>query len=292
MTTTFGQMIIDKETLNCNGRLFLLDRPKVMGILNVTPDSFFSGSRVQEVDAAITRASSMISEGASIIDIGGVSTRPGAEEVSTSDEKKRVLPIIKALHEEHPEVIISIDTYNSKVAIAAVEAGASIINDVSAGRIDEQMYDAVGELNVPYILMHMQGLPRTMQTSPNYNNVGLEVLDFFIAEIDKLRKRHIPDIILDPGFGFGKTVAHNYELLNSIHAFRFLRCPVMTGLSRKSMIYKPLGITADEALNGTTALHMKALIEGSKLLRVHDVKAAVETVRLFELLEANQPKPN
>jgi len=263
-----------------------------MGILNATPDSFFSGSRVAEMDAAIARAEQMIIDGASMIDIGGVSTRPGAEQVSIVEEKERVLPIIRSLHAAYPEIIISIDTYNSEVALAAVEIGASIVNDVSAGRIDDRMYDVVGELNVPYILMHMQGNPKTMQEAPTYNNVSIEVLDFFIAEIDKLRKRDIPDIILDPGFGFGKTVAHNYELLNSIHAFRFLQCPVLTGVSRKSMIYKPLGITADDALNGTTAIHMKALIEGSKLLRVHDVKAASETVKLFELIEAHQPKTN
>ena len=285
-------MIIDKETLNCNGRLFLLDQPKVMGILNATPDSFFSGSRVQEVDGAIAKADVMIQEGAAIIDIGGVSTRPGAEEVSIDEEKERVLPIIKAIHVAHPEVIISIDTYNSEVAASAVVEGASIVNDVSAGRIDHRMYDVVGELKVPYILMHMKGDPQTMQDTPEYNNVGLEVLDFFIAKIDKLRSRFIPDIILDPGFGFGKTVAHNYELLNTIHAFRFLQCPVLTGISRKSMIYKPLDIAPEDALNGTTALHMKALIEGSKILRVHDVKAAMETIRLFELLESNQPKSN
>ncbi len=276
--------------MNCNGRLFLLDTPKVMGILNATPDSFYKGSRVSEVDAAIAKADKMIKAGAAIIDIGGVSTRPGADEVSISDEKERVIPIITAIHGDHSDVIISIDTYNSEVALAAVSAGASIINDISAGRLDDRMYDVVGELSVPYILMHMKGTPQNMQTDPTYSNVGLEILDFFINEIDKLRQRQIPDIILDPGFGFGKTIAHNYELLNSIHAFRFLRCPLLTGVSRKSMIYQPLGITADDALNATTALHMKALIEGSKILRVHDVKEAVETIRLFELMEANMPK--
>jgi len=281
---------VDKETLNCNGRLVMLDKPRVMGILNITPDSFYADSRVSAIDEALGRAEAMIKDGATIIDVGGVSTRPGANTVKISEEKNRVLPIVKALSSTQPDVIISIDTYNSEVAAEAVKQGASMVNDISAGRIDERMYDVVGDLNVPYILMHMQGDPKNMQTAPSYENVGLEVLDFFITEIEKLRKRKIPDIILDPGFGFGKTVAHNYELLNSIHAFRFLECPVLSGVSRKSMIYKPLGVTAEAALNGTTAIHMKALMEGSKILRVHDVRAAVETVKLFELMETNQPK--
>jgi len=268
----------------------MLDKPRVMGILNVTPDSFYADSRVSAIDEALGRAEAMIKDGATIIDVGGVSTRPGANTVKISEEKNRVLPIVKALSSTQPDVIISIDTYNSEVAAEAVKQGASMVNDISAGRIDERMYDVVGDLNVPYILMHMQGDPKNMQTAPSYENVGLEVLDFFITEIEKLRKRKIPDIILDPGFGFGKTVAHNYELLNSIHTFRFLECPVLSGVSRKSMIYKPLGVTAEAALNGTTAIHMKALMEGSKILRVHDVRAAVETVKLFELMETNQPK--
>lgn len=283
-------MIIDKITLNCNGRLVVLDRPKVMGILNVTPDSFFSGSRVGAVEEAVAKAKGMFADSADFIDIGGVSTRPGAADVSVAEEIDRVIPIIKGLVKECPDVLISIDTYQSEVARAAVEAGAAIINDVSAGRIDNSMYETVAELNVPYILMHMKGTPKDMQLNPTYENIGLEVLDFFIAEIDKLRQKKVKDIIIDPGFGFGKTIAHNYELLNSIHAFRFLQCPVLTGVSRKSMIHKALGISPDDALNGTTAVHMKALIEGARILRVHDVKEAVEVVKLFELMEENRVK--
>lgn len=282
-------MIIDKLTLNCNGRLMVLDKPKVMGVINATPDSFFSGSRASLIDDATQKASQMLSEGVDILDIGGVSTRPGAESVGLEEELGRVIPLIQNIKSAFPDCFISIDTYQSEVATAAVKAGAAIINDVSAGRMDDRMYDAVADLNVPYILMHMQGTPKDMQTSPAYDNIGLEVLDFFITEIDKLRQRKVKDIIIDPGFGFGKTLAHNYELMNCVHAFRFLECPVLVGVSRKSMIYKALDITPENALNGTTALNMKALMEGAKILRVHDVQEAVETIKLFELLEDNKP---
>ena len=265
-----------------------LDRPKVMGILNVTPDSFYSGSRVQAVDQALESAQAMHDEGVTIFDVGGVSTRPGADEVSIEEELQRVIPVLNALKVDFPDLFVSVDTYQSKVAVEAVKAGADIVNDVSAGSIDEHMYDAVADLNVPYILMHMKGTPKTMQHRPSYENVSLEVLDFFIAELNELRKRNIKDVILDPGFGFGKTIAHNYQLLNSIHAFRFLECPILAGLSRKSMIYKPLGIEPKDALNGSTALHMKALLEGAQLIRTHDVKEAVETIKLFELLQNHQ----
>lgn len=285
-------MIWDKKTLNCHGRLVVVEKPMVMGIINATPDSFHAESRSQNIEAALTKTDQMIKEGVDILDIGGVSTRPGAVEVPVEEELQRVIPIIKEIKSLHPDTLISIDTYQSRVAEAAVNAGADIINDISAGRIDQRMYDAVADLDVPYILMHMKGNPATMQFNPTYENVCLEVLDFFIWEIDKLRKRLVKDILLDPGFGFGKLLEHNYQLLNGLHAFRFLECPLLVGLSRKSMIHRPLKILPDEALNGTTALHMKALQEGAKFLRVHDVKEAVEAIQLFQLLENNQPNGN
>lgn len=279
-------MLHPQRTLNCKGRLLTLDRPLVMGILNITPDSFFEGSRVGTGDDLLARAERMLAEGADMLDVGGMSSRPGAELISEEEELGRVLPVIASLHRHFPEAILSIDTIRATVARQAVEAGASLVNDISAGRLDEAMYETVAALRVPYVLMHMQGMPRTMQQDPHYEDVVVEVLDFFIAEMGKLRALGVHDIILDPGFGFGKTLAHNYELLNGMQAFQILEAPVLTGLSRKSMVTRLLGVSPQEALNGTTALHMVALRNGARILRVHDVKEAVEVVKIFEQLGA------
>lgn len=269
-------------TLNCKGRLLVVDKPLVMGIINVTPDSFYSGSRQQETAAILKQAEQMIKEGVTILDVGGQSTKPGSEKISVEEELKRVVAPIEAIHKNFPGTFISVDTFYSKVAKESVAAGASLINDISAGRMDEKMLEQVALLQVPYVLMHMQGTPETMQQQPEYKNVITEVLDFFIWKVDALHKAGIKDIIIDPGFGFGKTINHNFELLKHLSVFKMLNCPVMMGISRKSTIYKTLGITADEALNGTTVLHTIGLMNGALILRVHDVKAAMEAITLFE----------
>lgn len=275
-------------TLNCKGRLLEIDKPVVMGIINATPDSFFSASRHNSTDAMIRQAESMLTEGALMLDIGGQSTRPGSEPVSQEEELSRTIDGIAAIHTRFPEAILSVDTYYAKVAQEAVAAGASIINDISAGQLDPAMIPAVAALKVPYVLMHMQGKPQTMQQSPVYDNVTLEVLDFFIEKIAQLRKAGINDIILDPGFGFGKTIPHNFELLHHMKALSALELPLLIGLSRKGTIYKTLGITAEEALNGTTVLNTIALMNGAKILRVHDVRAAKEAIVLVDSLTVDR----
>ncbi len=269
-------------TLNCKGRLLIVDKPLVMGIINTTPDSFYAGSRFEAVDEVLRQAEQMLKDGATILDIGGQSTRPGSEKISEEEEMKRVIDPIEAVNKNFPEAFISIDTYYAKVAADAVLAGASIVNDISAASIDDRMIETVAALKVPYILMHMQGTPLTMQQQPDYKNVTTEVLDFLSKKVSELHKAGISDVIVDPGFGFGKTIDHNFELLRHLSVFNMLNCPVMVGLSRKSTIYKTLGISVGESLNGTTVLHTIALMNGASILRVHDVKEAVETVRLFE----------
>lgn len=271
-----------QTTLNCAGRLLSLETPQVMGILNITPDSFYSGSRVMEEADIVKLAGKMLEEGAAILDVGGMSTRPGAIPPTPQEELHRVIPAIEAIIRHFPEAIVSIDTVRASVAEAAIDAGAAIINDIAAGKMDAQMYPTVARLKVPYILMHMQGIPETMHQNPHYDDIALEILDFFIAETGKLRELGVLDIVLDPGFGFGKTINHNFELLRKMHVFRILDLPILAGLSRKSMIYKTLGIQPEEALNGASALHIIALQQGARLLRVHDVKAAVEVVRLWQ----------
>jgi len=268
-------------TLNCKGRLLIVDKPIVMGVINVTPDSFYSGSRQQRIDVILELAGQMIKDGAAVLDIGGQSTRPGSEKLSEEEELTRAIAPIAAISKNFPEAIISIDTYYSKVAAMAVEAGASVVNDISAGSIDPAMIKTVSTLNVPYVLMHMQGAPQNMQQQPHYENVTKEVLDFMVKKITELHKAGITDIIADPGFGFGKTIAHNFKLLRNLSVFNLLNCPVMVGISRKSTIYKTLGITADDSLNGTTVLNTMGLMNGATILRVHDVKEAVEAVKLF-----------
>ena len=273
-------------TLNCKGRLLVVDKPIVMGIINSTPDSFYSGSRVQGTDAILKQAEQMIKDGATIIDIGGQSTRPGSEKLNADQELQRVIDPIAAIHQHFPEVFISIDTYYAKVAKEAVDAGACIINDISAGSMDNDMIPVVASLHTPYVLMHMKGTPQTMQQEATYDNVTREVLDFFIQKKNQLHKAGIVDIIIDPGFGFGKTIAHNFELLKTLEVFRMLNAPLLLGLSRKSTIYKTLNITAGEALNGTTVLNTIGLLNGASILRVHDVKEAMETIKLVEAYSA------
>jgi len=268
-------------SLNCKGRLLIIDQPIVMGIINVTPDSFYPGSRTNVIDEILFRAEKMIKDGASILDVGGQSTRPKSEQISAEEEMQRVLPAIEAIHKNFPEQIISIDTFYSKVAKDAVDAGAGIVNDVSAGEMDADLLSTVAALKVPYVLMHMLGKPQTMQQSPQYKNVTLEVFDFLNFKIAELVHIGIRDIVMDVGFGFGKTASHNFQLLHELSFFQQLRKPVMVGLSRKATIYKTLGITPEEALNGTTFMHTIALLNGANILRVHDVKEAVQAVQLY-----------
>ncbi len=267
-------------TLNCKGRLLVIDSPIVMGIINTTPDSFYSGSRKSKVDEALQTAAQMLNDGAAILDIGGQSTRPGSEQISAAEELKRVIPIIEAIHKEFPESFISIDTYHATVAEHAVEAGASIVNDISGGMMDENMLATVANLKVPFVCMHIKGTPQNMQLQAVYENVTKEVLDFFIHQTEKCRLAGIHDVIIDPGFGFGKTIAHNFTLLKELNVFKMLQKPLLLGISRKSLIYKILGITAEEALNGTTVLNTIGLLKGANILRVHDVKEAMETIKL------------
>jgi dihydropteroate synthase len=268
-------------SLNCKGRLLVIDEPIVMGIVNTTPDSFYSGSRANEEDEILFRAEKMINDGATILDIGGQSTRPKSEQISADEELKRVVPAIEAIHKNFPEQIISVDTFYSKVASEAVNGGASIVNDVSAGTMDDDLLATVAGLKVPYVLMHMLGKPQTMQQNPQYNNVTLEVFDFLNFKMAELIQLGIDDIIVDVGFGFGKNAAHNFQLLRELSFLQQLHKPVMVGLSRKATIYKTLGITPEEALNGTTVMHTLALINGASILRVHDVKEGVQAIQLY-----------
>lgn len=269
-------------TLNCKGRLLCLDAPAVMGILNATPDSFYTRGRNSAPEDMLEQAGKMITDGALILDIGGMSTRPHAADVSIREELDRVLPAISSIRKAFPDIFISIDSYRSEVAAAAVQAGADIVNDISAGEGDPQMLTVVAGLQVPYIAMHMQGMPSTMQQNPQYNKITLDVLDYFIRKIKDCETAGIKDIILDPGFGFGKTMAHNYQLLKGMRALQVAGKAVLAGLSRKSMIYKLLETGPEASLNGTTALHMLALQQGATLLRAHDVKEAVECIKIFD----------
>ena len=269
-------------TLNCKGRLLVVDKPQVMGIINTTPDSFFSGSRQESVDAVLAKAETMIQEGATILDVGGQSTRPGSDKLTEEEELKRVIEPIAAINKKFPDIFVSIDTYYSTVATMAVAAGASIVNDISAGSIDSKMISTVAALKVPYVLMHMQGTPQTMQQQPVYENVTREVLDFLIMKVNDLQNSGITDIIVDPGFGFGKSIAHNFELLRNLPVFKMLNCPLLLGISRKSSIYKTLGTTTENSLNGTTVLHTIGLLNGASILRVHDVREAMEIIKLID----------
>lgn len=278
-------------SINCGGTLLSLDKPRVMGILNVTPDSFYDGGKYTSDRAIMNQVERMLSEGADLIDVGGMSSRPGAVLIDEELEVKRVIPVVRSILTHFPNTLISVDTVRSSVAREAAVAGAVMINDISAGKFDAKMCSTVAELQLPYVLMHMQGSPEDMQHNPEYSQVTVEVLDFFIQKLGELRALGVKDVILDPGFGFGKTVAHNYQLLTNLSAFSMLDCPVLAGLSRKSMICKVLEVNPSKALNGTTALHMVALQNGARLLRVHDVKEARETISLFETCLVHNPHP-
>lgn len=273
-------------SINCKGRLLDISSPVVMGVINVTEDSFYAGSRYPEEQRILQAVEQMLAEGAGIIDIGGQSTRPRAPLHTAAAEAGKVVPVIEKILQQFPGTIISIDTFYAEVARAAVAAGAAIVNDISAGNMDAEMIAAVGALQVPYIAMHMQGTPAAMQDHPAYADVVKEVLDFFIAKTEECRLAGIKDIIIDPGFGFGKNLAHNYTLLKHLSVLRMPGKALMAGVSRKSMIYRLLDVTAAEALNGTTALHILALQNGADILRVHDVKPAMEAVKLWKFYES------
>ena len=269
-------------TLNCSGRLLVIDKPIIMGIINTTPDSFYANSRMFNIDGALRIAEQMLQQGAVILDIGGQSTRPGSEQVGMELESQRVLPIVEAIAKTFPQAFLSIDTYHANLAKQAVETGASIVNDISGGRFDIAMLPTVAALKVPYICMHSKGSPETMQNNLQYENISLEVLDYFIERIATCQQLGIQDIIIDPGFGFAKSIEHNFELLQKFSLLQILQKPLLTGISRKSTIYKTLGTTADKALNGTTVLHTIALLNGTHILRVHDVQEAIEAITLVE----------
>lgn len=272
-------------TLNCRGRLVDLSSPVVMGVLNINQDSFYPGSRLSKPAEVLVRAEQMLHSGAVFLDVGGMSSRPGAQVIDEEEELRRVIPTIEAIHRSFPEALISVDTIRGRVAREAVAAGASLINDISAGRLDETLYPTLAELQVPYVLMHMLRRPETMQQDPAYEDVVLEVLDFLATELGRLRELGLKDIIIDPGFGFGKTVEHNYQLLRSLHAFKILGVPILAGISRKSMICKVLKVNPADALNGTSVLHLAALQQGAHILRAHDVGPAMEVIRLWQQLE-------
>ncbi|MDB5241983.1 MAG: dihydropteroate synthase [Spirosoma sp.] len=275
---------VTKKTLNCRGRLVDLTVPAVMGILNVTPDSFFTGSRIA-TDKVVERAQKMLSDGATFLDVGGYSTRPGAAQVSPSEEVDRVVPVIETILTHFPHSLISIDTFRASVAKQAVGVGACLINDVSGGTLDPAMFTTVAQLtDVPYVLMHLRGTPQTMQSKATYTNVVTEVIDELAIQLAKLRSLGVHDVLLDPGFGFAKTPAQNFKLLSQLDAFRLFDEPILIGLSRKTTIWKTLGITAEEALNGTTVLNTIAILKGAFVLRVHDVREAVEAVKLTQQL--------
>ncbi|UCA56384.1 MULTISPECIES: dihydropteroate synthase [Aequorivita] len=274
------------QTLNCRGQLIDLSKPKVMGIINITPDSFYDGGKTFSEKEILKQAKKLLSEGATFLDVGGYSTRPGAEEVSEKDEIERAAGAIETILKSFPQALISVDTFRSEVAKKAVEAGAAIVNDVSGGTLDAEMYKVVAKLKVPYILMHMRGNPKTMAKLTEYKNVTIDVLKDLAEKIALAKSEGINDIIADPGFGFAKTRQQSFQLLNNLELFQNLDVPILAGISRKSMIYKTLDTSAENALNGTTSLNTIALLKGASILRVHDVKEAVECVKLFENLKS------
>ena len=274
-------------TINLNGNLMDLSTPKIMGVLNVTPDSFYDGGMFDSNKKILDHVEKMLTDGADIIDVGGYSSRPGAKEVKLKDEIKRVVPTIELIKKEFNETIISVDTFRSEVALQAVNGGASIINDISGGDLDPNMFNCVAELNVPYIIMHMQGNPKNMQNNPLYENVIVEIIENLSKKVFKATEAGVIDVIIDPGFGFGKTIEHNYKILSELSFFKELDCPILVGLSRKSMIYKLLEEKPENVLNGTTCLNTVSILNGANILRVHDVKEAKEVIKLTNFLHKN-----
>lgn len=277
-----------KSTINCKGNLIDLSTPLVMGVINSTPDSFYDGGNYNKVSLALKQVEKHLNEGASFIDVGGYSSRPNAIKVSEEEELRRVIPLIKEINTQFPQALVSIDTFRSKVAEKAVYAGASIINDISAGELDDKMLNTVAELQVPYIAMHMKGTPQNMQKNPIYKNVVEEIIYYFSKKIEKANQLGINDLILDVGFGFGKSIEDNYKLLNSLDLFKLFKIPILVGVSRKSMLYKPLEIEPSEALNASTIAHTVALQKQINILRVHDVKEAIECIKINQLLNKNR----
>ncbi|MFD0862277.1 dihydropteroate synthase [Sungkyunkwania multivorans] len=271
-------------TINCNGILIDLTSPKIMGILNITPDSFYDGGKYIKDREILLQVEEMLREGATFIDIGAYSSRPGAEHVCEEEEINRILPAVTSVLERFPEALLSIDTFRSKVAKECIEAGAAIVNDISAGNMDTDMFQTVADLKAPYVMMHMKGTPQTMQKDPTYDDISKEMMHYFSKKINEAKSLGIKDIIIDPGFGFGKTIEHNYEVLSKLALFKNLEMPILVGVSRKSMIYKILNSSPSEALNGTTVVNTIALTKGANILRVHDVKEAMECIKLAEML--------
>lgn len=277
-------------TINCKGNLIDVSSPKVMGILNITPDSFYDGGKYKNESDILFQTEKMLLEGATFIDVGAYSSRPGAAHITESEELKRIIPVIDLLIKKFPEIVLSIDTFRSRIAKETIQCGAAMINDISGGKMDEKMFQTVADLQVPYILMHMLGTPQNMQQNPVYEDVTKEIISFFAAQIYKLHQLKVNDIIIDVGFGFGKTLAHNYEILNNLSLFNSLDAPILAGVSRKSMLYKPLEINASEALNATTVANTIAILNGANILRVHDVKEALEAIKIVNQLRISENK--
>ena len=271
-------------TINCKGTLIDLTSPKVMGVLNITPDSFFDGGKYKNEKDILDQVAKMLKEGATFIDVGAYSSRPGAKPVSETEELQRIVPVIKLLVNHFPGIIISVDSFRSRVVEKSIKAGAAVINDISGGLLDDEMFNTVAKLQVPYIMMHMQGTPENMQANPVYEDVVIEITSFFAAQLVKLRQLKVNDVIIDVGFGFGKTINQNYELLQKLTLFKNLEVPILTGVSRKSMLYKLLEISPKEALNATTVANTIALLNGTSILRVHDVKEAMEAIKIVNQL--------
>jgi len=274
-----------KKTINCNGNLLDLSEPKIMGILNTTPDSFYDGGKYNDLDKIVLRIKQMLAQGVSIIDIGAYSSQPGARQISGKEELKRLLPTLELISNKFSNTVFSIDTFRSEIAkIAVKDYGVSIVNDISAGNFDKNMFETIADLSVPYIMMHIKGNPQNMQKKPEYDDLLSDIFSYFSAKLEKLKKLAVKDVIIDPGFGFGKTMEHNYKLLSELENFSIFELPILVGISRKSMIYKYLGINQNQALNGTTVLNTIAIKNGANILRVHDVKEAVETVKLLKAM--------
>lgn len=287
ITSTATKFLKRKNTINLNGRILDLAQPVVMGILNVTPDSFFDGGKYKSEKKVVKRAEDILEQGGTIIDIGAVSTQPGTDGITTKEEIERILPAVKAVRKAFPQAFISIDTYRSWVALKVIEeCGPCIVNDISGGNFDVHMFDTIGKLGVPYVLMHMQGTPLKMQENPEYDDIIRDISMFFTDRVKKLNKAGVKDVIIDPGFGFGKNMEHNYELLNRLDSFKVFQLPLLVGVSRKSMIYKLLGSNPEEALNGTSVVNALALMGGTDILRVHDVREAVEAVRILNMIRS------
>jgi dihydropteroate synthase len=271
-------------TINCKGKLIDFSSPKVMGVLNITPDSFYDGGCYTNEKEILYQTEKMLKEGATFIDVGAYSSKPGAIHISEEEELKRIIPAIKTILKEFPQTIISVDTFRSAVADETVAVGAALINDISGGTLDNKMFETIARLRVPYILMHIKGTPQNMQKNPTYENVTTELISFFANQIFKLHQLQLKDVVIDVGFGFGKTIEHNYQLLKDLALFKNLEVPILAGISRKSMLYKPLGLSPKEALNATTSANTVALLNGANILRVHDVKEAVEAINIVNLL--------